>query len=81
MVKENTPVSYLYGAGVMCYNAYKRAWEYDYISAIMILSQCDGIMACRTCGAVAAYLFGEEFQDVYFWNLRRYVTDEYPKIV
>lgn len=25
MVKENTPVSYLYGAGVMCYNAYKKS--------------------------------------------------------
>lgn len=53
-------------------------WGYDYISSMMILSQCKGFMACRTSGAVAAYLFGKEYDDVFFWNLGRYVTDEYP---
>lgn len=58
-----------------------RKHAYNYVSAIMLLSQCDGIMACRTSGAVTAYLFGDEFQDIYFWNLGRYITDEYPEIV
>lgn len=55
---------------------YKRG--FDYIVAMYLLSKCDGFMGCRTSGAVMAYLLGDHFCDEFFWNLGRYVTEEYP---
>lgn len=49
----------------------------DYISAIALLGKCQGLMACRTSGAIAALLLSDGYEYTYFWNLGRYQTQEY----
>lgn len=45
----------------------------DYYSTIYMLSRCDGLVAGLTCGSICAYLMSDSYEDVYFWNLGKYV--------
>lgn len=49
----------------------------DYIATILLLSECDCLVAARTSGAVAALLLSPGYQYVYFWNKGRYSKNEY----
>lgn len=50
----------------------------DYITAMVMLGKCQGLMACRTTGTVAAVLLAETpFEYISFWNIGKYQTQEY----
>ena len=57
-------------------NPYLRG--FDFITAMLLLSRCDGFMGCRTSGAIMAFLMSKGFEDEFFWNIGRYRTAEYP---
>ena len=49
----------------------------DYISTILLLSECDCLAATRTSGAVSALLLSPGYRYTYFWNKGRYCKNEY----